>query len=91
MVYHTPEVKEQLEKFDIPVLVDYSSYEDEPLGRTEWVKLYGLLTGRIKEAQKAFDSEMGSVCFHWGCRGYGKDGGFLLYYQQRGGQCAQIL
>ncbi len=58
MVYHTPEVKEQLEKFDIPVLVDYSSYEDEPLGRTEWVKLYGLLTGRIKEAQKAFDSEM---------------------------------
>ena len=34
MIYHTPEVKEQLEKFDIPVLVDYSSYELEPLGRT---------------------------------------------------------
>ena len=54
MVYHTPEVKEQLEKFGIPVLVDYSSYEAEPLGRTEWVKLYGLLAGREEEAEEAF-------------------------------------
>ena len=54
MVYHTPEVKEQLEKFGIPVMVDYSSYETEPLGRTEWVKLYGLLAGREEEAAKAF-------------------------------------
>jgi len=57
MIYHTPEVKEQLEKFDIPVLVDYSSYELEPLGRTEWVKLYGLLAGKEEEAEKAFQSE----------------------------------
>ena len=54
MVYHTPEVKEQLEKFGIPVMVDYSSYETEPLGRTEWVKLYGLLAGREEEAAEAF-------------------------------------
>ena len=58
MIYHTPEVKEQLEKFEIPVLVDYSSYETEPLGRTEWVKLYGLLTGREEEAQAAFSREL---------------------------------
>jgi len=57
MIYHTPEVKEQLEKFGIPVLVDYSSYEVNPLGRTEWVKLYGLLTGKEEEAAAAFDSE----------------------------------
>lgn len=57
MIYHTPEVKEQLESFDIPVMVDYSSYEEEPLGRTEWVKLYGLLTGREEEAAKAFDAQ----------------------------------
>ncbi len=57
MLYHTPEVKEQLEKFGIPVLVDYSSYELEPLGRTEWVKLYGLLAGKEEEAEKAFQSE----------------------------------
>ena len=54
MVYHTPEVKDQLEKFGIPVMVDYSSYETEPLGRTEWVKLYGLLAGREEEAAEAF-------------------------------------
>lgn len=54
MVYHTPEVKDQLEKFGIPVMVDYSSYETEPLGRTEWVKLYGLLADREEEAAEAF-------------------------------------
>lgn len=54
MVYHTPEVKEQMEKFGIPVMVDYSSYETEPLGRTEWVKLYGLLADREEEAAEAF-------------------------------------
>lgn len=58
MIYHTPEVKEQLEKFGIPVLVDYSSYEVNPLGRTEWVKLYGLLAGKEEAAEKAFASEM---------------------------------
>lgn len=57
MIYHTPEVKEQLEKFGIPVLVDYSSYEPSPLGRTEWVKLYGLLTGKEEEAEEAFSRE----------------------------------
>lgn len=57
MIYHTPEVKEQLEKFGIPVLVDYSSYETEPLGRTEWVKLYGVLTGKEEEADTAFENQ----------------------------------
>lgn len=57
MISHTPEVKEQLEKFGIPVLVDHSSYEPEPLGRTEWVKLYGLLTGHEEEAEAAFARE----------------------------------
>lgn len=57
MIYHTPEVEEELEKFGIPVMVDYSSYEENPLGRTEWVKLYGLLTGKEKEAEAAFASE----------------------------------
>ena len=54
MIYHTPEVKEQLEKLGIPVMVDYSSYETNPLGRTEWVKLYGLLADREEEAEKVF-------------------------------------
>ncbi|MCI8745955.1 MAG: ABC transporter substrate-binding protein [Lachnospiraceae bacterium] len=57
MIYHTPEVKEQLEKLGIPVLVDYSSYESNPLGRTEWVRLYGILTGKEAEAEAAFAAE----------------------------------
>lgn len=57
MISHTPEVQEQLEKFGIPVLVDYSSYESHPLGRTEWVKLYGLLIGQPEAAEAAFHVE----------------------------------
>lgn len=57
MISHTPEVQEQLQKFGIPVLVDHSSYEPNPLGRTEWVKLYGLLTGHEEEAEAAFARE----------------------------------
>ena len=58
MIYHTPEVQEQLERLGIPVLVDHSSYESEPLGRTEWVKLYGALLGKEEEAEAAFDAQM---------------------------------
>lgn len=57
MIGHAPEVKENLESFGIPVLVDHSSYEADPLGRTEWVKLYGVLTGKEEEAAKAFEEQ----------------------------------
>ena len=55
MIYHTPEVKEQLEKFGVPVLVERSSYESGPLARMEWVKLYGILLGKREEAERVFD------------------------------------
>lgn len=54
MIYHSPEVKEMLEELDIPVMVDHSSYETNPMGRTEWIKLYGVLTGRQDEAEAFF-------------------------------------
>lgn len=54
MITHSPEIKERLEEFGIPVLVDRSSYEAHPLGRTEWVKLYGALTGKEEAAEQAF-------------------------------------
>lgn len=57
MIGHSPEVKENLEAFGIPVLVDHSSYEESPLGRTEWVKLYGVLTGKEKAAEEAFGAQ----------------------------------
>ena len=37
MILHSPEVKEMLEDFDIPVIIEYSSYETHPLGRVEWI------------------------------------------------------
>lgn len=57
MMSHSPEVKENLEKFGIPVFIDRSSYEKHPLGRTEWVKVYGVLTGKEEEAEKAFEQQ----------------------------------
>ncbi|MDO4340266.1 MAG: ABC transporter substrate-binding protein [Eubacteriales bacterium] len=57
MIYHTPEVKEKLEQFGIPVLVERSSYESHPLGRTEWIKLYGALLGKEEEADAFFAEE----------------------------------
>ena len=55
MINHNPEVKEQLQRLGIPVLVERSSYEANPLGRMEWVKLYGVLLGKEEEAEAAFD------------------------------------
>ena len=57
MILHSPEVKENLESFGIPVIVDHSSYEAHPLGRTEWIRLYGVLTGKEKEAEAAFSEQ----------------------------------
>lgn len=58
MIYHTPEVKEQLEKFGIPVLVERSSYESDPLARMEWVKLYGVLFDKEAEAETFFNEQV---------------------------------
>lgn len=54
MISHTPEVIEKLENLDIPVFIDFSSYESHPLGRVEWIKVYGLLLGKEAEAQAVF-------------------------------------
>ena len=51
------EVKEQLERFGIPVLVERSSYESGPLARMEWIKFYGILLGKEELAQQVFDRQ----------------------------------
>ena len=56
MIYHNPEVKEQLENLGIPVMVEHSSYEAHPLGRLEWIKLYGVLLGKETEATEQYES-----------------------------------
>ncbi|MCR4861812.1 MAG: ABC transporter substrate-binding protein [Ruminococcus sp.] len=57
MIYHTPKVKEQIESFGIPVMVERSSYEPDPLGRMEWVKLYGLILGDYEAAEELFSEK----------------------------------
>ena len=57
MIQHTPKVIEMLSDFDIPTLIEYSSYENEPLGRMEWVKFFGALTGREEEAERIFGEQ----------------------------------
>lgn len=61
MIYHTPEVIEQLESIGVPVLVERTSYETEPLGRMEWLKLYAALLGKEDEAQEIYDALMESL------------------------------
>ena len=56
MICHTPEVREQLQRLGIPVLVERSSYESHPLGRVEWIRLYGALLGREEEADACFSA-----------------------------------
>lgn len=57
MIYHAPKVKEQIEALGIPVLVERSSYETHPLGRMEWIKLYGLLLGDPGSAEELFNEK----------------------------------
>ena len=61
MIYHTPEVKEQLEHFGVPVLVERSSYESGPLARMEWIKFMGLLLGKAEEAERVFNEKIARI------------------------------
>ena len=61
MIDHTPEVQEMIEDLGIPVLVDRSSYESDPMGRAEWIRLYGVLTDHEEEADAFFDEQMASI------------------------------
>lgn len=61
MILHNPEIKEQLEEMGIPVLIERSSYEGHPLGRMEWIKLYGVLLDKTEEAQSYFDEQINIV------------------------------
>lgn len=57
MIFHTPKVKEMIEELGIPVFIDRSTYEKHPLGRTEWIKLYGVLAGKEAEADAFFEEQ----------------------------------
>ena len=57
MIYHSPKIIEQIENCGIPVLIGRSSYESHPLGRLEWVRLYGLILGKTDESERLFSEK----------------------------------
>ena len=57
MIYHSPKTAEQIESCGIPVFIERSSAESHPLGRLEWVRLYGLMLGKSDEAEKFFSEK----------------------------------
>ena len=61
MILHSPETMEKLEELGIPVFIDYSSYEQHPLGRTEWIKVYGVMLGREEAAESFFREQTDSI------------------------------
>ena len=77
MIYHNPDVKERLESLGIPVLVERSSYENHPLGRLEWIKLYGLLVGKTEQARSYFDEQTAQLSSFLGAEDSGKTAAFF--------------
>ena len=57
MINHSPGVLKQLRSLGFPVITEYSSLEENVLGRMEWIKLIGLMTGHDKEALEAFETQ----------------------------------
>lgn len=54
MIDYKPEVESMLNSLGLYVLRDQSSAETHPLGRTEWCKVFGELTGRRAAADALF-------------------------------------
>lgn len=57
MIGHSSDVKKKLEELGIGVFTDQSSMEEHPLGRTEWIKLYGALLDEEALAETLFDQQ----------------------------------
>ena len=61
MIYHSPAISEKLIDYGVPVLIERSSYEEDPLGRMEWIKVYGAILGKEDEAAALFNAEADAV------------------------------
>ncbi len=59
MIGHALNIKKQLEQLGIAVLVDQSGHEVHPLGRSEWIKLYGALLNEEDKADTVFSEQAG--------------------------------
>ena len=61
MILHAPKVQEMIQQLGIPVFIEHTSYEKHPLGRTEWVKLYGAMLDKRKEAEAFFKTQTDAI------------------------------
>lgn len=61
MITHTPDVLDQLHNIGISTIIDYSSHEPSPIGRMEWIKLYGILTGNLEIAEDVFNEKAANL------------------------------
>ena len=52
----TGEVVKKLDELGIPYISIDFSYENHPLGRLEWIKLFGIICGKEEEAIEFFES-----------------------------------
>lgn len=59
MIDSVPDVEEQLtETCGLRVMRDQSNYEGHPLGRTEWIKVYGEIFDMREEADAVFNAQV---------------------------------
>lgn len=61
MIYHSPQTSEKLALLGIPVMVERSSYESHPLGRMEWIRLYGVLLGEEEKSETFFKDQLAKL------------------------------
>ena len=77
MIGHASEVKDKLEELGIAVFIDQSSMEPHPLGRTEWIKLYGALLNKEETAEALFEEQVKYLNEAAGTEGSGKTVAFF--------------
>ena len=77
MILHAPKVQEMIELLGIPVFIEHASYEKHPLGRTEWVKVYGVLLDKEEEAEAFFATQSDVIRQFEGLENTGKTVAFF--------------
>ena len=77
MLLHTPKVQEMIELLGIPVFIEHASYEDHPLGRTEWIKVYGAMLDKEEEAETFFATQSDIIDQFEGIENTGKTVAFF--------------
>ena len=77
MIGHASEVKDKLEELGIAVFIDQSSMEPHPLGRTEWIKLYGALLNKEETADALFAEQVKYLNEAMGAESSGKTVAFF--------------